>query len=310
MNLLRGTSQLNRISNPTIATVGNFDGLHLGHQEIIQYVVTTAKQHNFSSVLISFEPSPNEFFLKENAPARIYSWRDKFEVTKSLQIDHYVCLNFNAALANLSATDFVSNILVRNLNIKKLVIGDNFRFGHNRTGDIQLLRNMGSKLGFEIEDKDTIVQAETRVSSSLIREKLAEGEFEQAESLLGRPFEISGRVFHGEKKGRELGFPTAYILLQRRVSPIRGVFIVTATCNDQTWNGVANIGKKPTVNGQREQLEVHLFGCAQNLYGQRLKVKFLAKLRNEQKFSSLDTLKHQISLDVQQAKQYFESRAD
>ena len=308
MNLLRGNNQLGCISTPTIATVGNFDGVHLGHQEIIKYVVANAQQHNLTSTLISFEPTPKEFFLKDKAPARIYSWRDKFEVIESFQIDHFVCLKFDVALANMQASNFVQDILVAALNIKKIIVGDDFRFGHERAGDIQLLREMGSKLGFDVEDKATIVLADTRISSSLIRKKLVAGEFEQVQALLGRPFVINGRVFHGEKKGRAIGFPTANILLHRHVSPIRGVFIVTANCKDQIWKGVANIGTKPTVNGQREQLEVHLFDCTQDLYGQRLKVKFLVKLRDEQKFSSLDTLKHQISLDVQQAKQYFAER--
>lgn len=308
MNLIRGSTNITCIERPTIATVGNFDGLHLGHQEIIRYVTEQAQHNNLESVLVSFEPSPKEYFMGENAPARIYSLRDRFTITRTLGIHHFVCLRFNATLANLQASDFVKNILVDSLNIKKIVVGDDFRFGSDRQGNIRLLREIGPTLGFEVEDKNTIALADTRVSSSLVRQHLAAGEFDQVQTLLGRPYEISGRVFHGDKKGRTIGFPTANISLNRRVPPIRGVFVVSAGNGNCLWQGVANVGHRPTVKGVRDQLEVHLFNCAEDLYRQRLTVKFLARLRDEQKFSSLDALKHQISLDVQQAKQYFVER--
>lgn len=308
MKLIRGSTEISKIESPTIATVGNFDGLHLGHQEIIRYVSERAKSEGLESALVSFEPTPKEYFSGEKAPARIYSLRDRFTITRSLGIHHFVCLRFNASLANMQADDFVDKILARTLNIKILVVGDDFRFGHNRVGDIQLLRGMGPKLGFEIEDMNTIALADTRISSSLVRENLVAGKFNKVQALLGRAFEISGRVFYGDKKGRTIGFPTANISFNRRIPPILGVFVVTATIGDQSWHGVANVGHRPTVKGLRDQLEVHLFDCDENLYGQRLTVRFLVKLRDEQKFSSLDALKHQISLDVQQAKQFFVER--
>ena len=308
MKLIRGSIEISRIEHPTIATVGNFDGLHLGHQEIIRYVSQRAKSEGLESAIVSFEPTPKEYFSGEKAPARIYSLRDRFTITRSLGIHHFVCLRFNASLAKMQADDFVDKILVRTLNIKKLVVGDDFKFGHNRVGDIQLLRSMGPKLGFELEDKNTIALADTRISSSLVRENLAAGKFDKVQTLLGRPFEISGRVFHGDKKGRTIGFPTANISFNRRIPPILGVFVVTARIGDRSWDGVANVGHRPTVKGLRDQLEVHLFDCDEDLYGQRLTVRFLAKLRDEQKFTSLDALKHQISLDVQQAKQFFVER--
>lgn len=308
MNLLRGYKGLRAIKNSTIATIGNFDGFHLGHQEIVQYVNKLAKTHQMESAVVSFEPTAKEFFLKKEAPARIYNLRDKFEIAKSLHIDHFVCLRFNEQIANMPADEFVKEILISKLRIKRLVVGDDFRFGRNRAGDIQFLRGMAKTFDFSVEDQATVLHKNTRISSSLIREKLAQSDFAQVESLLGRPFTISGRIFHGDKKGCTLGFPTANILLRRKVVPIRGVFVVTANTANKTWNGVANVGYRPTVQGQREQLEVHLFGCEQNLYGQRLSVRFLAKLRDEQKFSSLADLKHQISLDVQQAQNYFLAR--
>lgn len=308
MKLIRGSIEISRIEHPTIATVGNFDGLHLGHQEIIRYVSQRAKSEGLDSAIVSFEPTPKEYFSGEKAPARIYSLRDRFTITRSLGIHHFVCLRFNASLAKMQADDFVDKILVRTLNIKKLVVGDDFKFGHNRVGDIQLLRSMGPKLGFEIEDKNTIALADTRISSSLVRKNLAAGKFDKVQTLLGRPFEISGRVFHGDKKGRTIGFPTANISFNRRIPPILGVFVVTARIGYRSWDGVANVGYRPTVKGLRDQLEVHLFDCDEDLYGQRLTVRFLTKLREEQKFTSLDALKHQISLDVQQAKQFFVER--
>ena len=308
MKLTRGSNRLASLNQPTIVTVGNFDGIHVGHQEIIHYVIDQGKQYNLRSVILSFEPTPKEFFAGKNAPPRIYSLRDKYEIAKSLQIDHFVCLRFCKSLAKMPAKDFVNEILFEALNTRILVVGDDFRFGHNRLGDIELLKTMGESLGFSVEDKDTILRANTRVSSSLIREKLATGDFEEARSLLGRWFEVSGRVFHGDKKGRTIGFPTANIILNRRITPLRGVFVVTATHENNAWKAVANIGHRPTVNGKRDQLEVHLLDSAENLYGQRLRIRFLARLRDEQKFSSLDELKHQISLDVQQAKEYFSKR--
>ena len=308
MNLIRGSTSLRRIEHPTIATVGNFDGLHLGHQEIIRYITDQATAQNLESVLVSFEPTPKEYFMGDNAPARIYSLRDRIVISKELGIHHFVCLRFNGSLAELHASDFVKNILVEALNIKNLVIGDDFRFGNDRQGDIDLLQAMGPELGFVVEDKNTIMHANTRVSSSLIRTQLATGEFQKAQALLGRPYHISGRVFHGDKQGRTIGFPTANLRLNRQVPPIRGVFVVTAQNDYSSWQGVANVGHRPTVNGVRDQLEVHLFNCSEDLYGQRLTVTFLARLRDELKFSSFDALKHQISLDVQQAKQYFLER--
>jgi riboflavin kinase/FMN adenylyltransferase len=305
MILLRGSQHFHKLQQATIATVGNFDGVHKGHQEIINYLVEQATQHQLRSVLICFEPTPKEFFSGENAPPRISTLRDKFEQTRGLGVDYFACLQFNQALSEMPAEDFVKHLLYEDLNIKQLIVGDDFRFGHQRQGNIGLLRQLGNDLGFKITDKDTIHHENTRISSSLVREKLAEGDFASATELLGRSFTISGKVFHGDKKGRTIGFPTANILLKRRVAPVQGVFAVTAKTGDRRWKGVANVGHRPTVNGQRKQLEVHLFGCNENLYGQRLTVCFHSKLREEEKFPSFEELKQQILLDAEQAKTYF-----
>ncbi|MFK7795136.1 MAG: bifunctional riboflavin kinase/FAD synthetase [Gammaproteobacteria bacterium] len=308
MILLRGSNELARVDQPTIATIGNFDGFHLGHQEIINFVISKSAQQKAKSVLISFEPSPKEFFAGAKAPARIYQIRKKIELADQFGFDYFACLHFNKALASMSAVDFVQKILHDSLQVKNLVVGDDFKFGHQRSGDIDLLRDMGTSLGFEVEDQSTILHEHSRVSSTLIREKLDKGEFENAATLLGRPFSMSGYVFHGDKKGRTIGFPTANILIRRKVSPIKGVFAVSASQYHSKWQGVANVGNRPTVNGQRLQLEVHLFNCQENLYGKRLDVQFHTKLRDEIKFPSFEALKHQITIDVTKAQHYFSQR--
>lgn len=308
MILLRGSQPLNYLGSPSVATIGNFDGFHLGHQEVCKYVIQQSKQRQLNSVLISFEPTPKEFFAGEHAPARIYPMRKKFELAREFGFDYFVCLSFKHTLSSLPAVDFVKQILHDSLQVQALVVGDDFKFGHKRSGDINLLRDMGKTLGFEVNDQSTIAHKHDRISSTLIRNKLEASEFKHAAILMGRPFTISGRVFHGDKKGRTIGFPTANILLRRRKSPITGVFAVSVTSDDKQWTGVANIGTRPTVNGNRQQLETHLFNCQQELYGKRLEVEFLSKLRDEIKFPSFDALQQQIKIDVDQAKEFFSQR--
>lgn len=308
MILLRGSHKHVSINKPCVATIGNFDGFHLGHQQVCKYVLEQAHKQQASSVLISFVPTAKEFFEGEQAPPRIYPLRKKLELARDFGFDYFVCLNFNHCLAKLPAVDFVKQILHDSLKIKSLVVGDDFKFGHKRGGNIHLLRETGNALGFEVHSQSAIGHQRQRVSSTLIREKLAQGDFEQAAILMGRPFTISGRVFHGDKKGRTIGFPTANIILRLNKPPINGVFAVAAKTNKGAWQGVANIGIRPTVNGKRLQLETHLFNCQQNLYGQRLEIEFISKLREEIKFSSLDELKQQIVIDVELAKELFSQR--
>jgi riboflavin kinase/FMN adenylyltransferase len=305
MRLIRSSNQLPELKQQTIASIGNFDGFHLGHQAILRYASEQAREQQAKLVLLSFEPTAKEFFLRERAPARIYTLRQKLELAQAYAVDYFVCLRFNQQLANMPATDFIREILFKDLNIQHLVVGDDFRFGHQRIGDLALLETMGAELGFTVQDCRTLLHGESRVSSSAIREKLQAGRFDLVESLLGRAFSIKGKVFHGDKRGRAIGFPTANILLRRKVLPIRGVFVVTASNGQNHWQGVANVGNRPTVNGQRNQLEVHCFDCTEDLYGQNLDVTFLHKLRDEKKFSSFEALKHQISLDVESAQTYF-----
>ena len=308
MNLIRSFTSFAGLQKPTVATIGNFDGVHLGHQAMIDFVIQQAQAKNLQSALITFEPTPKEYFLKDKSPSRIYNFRAKYEVVRSLGIQHFVCLRFNKALASMPAKDFIEKVLVDQLRIQQLVVGDDFRFGWGREGNTALLKAMGEQYSYQVHDQETVLHATRRVSSSAIREKLAAGEFKQTLALMGRPFDLSGRVFHGDKRGRTIGFPTANILLKRSVSPLQGVFAIRASTFDKQWEGVANIGKRPTIKGSRMQLEAHLFNCDENLYGQRLNIQPLLKIRDEQKFSSLEELQHQISLDVEQAQHYFKHR--
>lgn len=305
MKLIRGNQSLPTLGQKTIATIGNFDGLHQGHQSLINYMLQDARQNQLTSVVISFEPSAKEYFMGKQAPARIYTLREKLQHIQELQPDLCVALKFNQQLAKMPPEDFVQDILLKSLNIKKLYVGDDFKFGYQRQGDIHLLRKMAEKCDFEVTDTDSIHLGCERVSSTLIREKLDQGLFDEAEQLLTRPYTISGKVFHGDKKGRTIGFPTANILLKRQTLPLHGVFAVSAQSAHKQWNGVANIGHRPTVNGTREQCEVHLFDCDEDLYGQRLNIRFHKKIREEQKFSGLDALLEQIKIDVNLAKNYF-----
>lgn len=308
MQLVRSTTKPACTLDASVATIGNFDGVHIAHQAMINYVVELSQTHHLQSVLINFEPTPKEHFSGANAPARIYSFREKFEIIQSMNIDHFICLRFGETFAKMAAEYFVKEILLNSLQIKHLIVGDDFRFGHGRQGDISMLRSMGDQFGFKVHDQDTVLHATNRVSSSLIREQLAASEFTDVHSLLGRPYTISGRVIHGEKKGRTIGFPTANILLKRQVSPLHGVFAVRAHNETTTWNGLANIGNRPTVDGQRVQLEAHLFNCDMNLYGQRLHIEPLYKIRDEIKFPSFSDLQKQITLDAEQAQVYFNKR--
>ncbi len=308
MKLLRGCHDLLPLSNSTVATIGNYDGFHIGHQKIVEYVNREARTDDLPSALISFQPSPKEYFERGKIPARIYSFRKKFQLAESMHLDYFACLRFNKSLATMPAENFVREILVHTFKIKKLIVGDDFRFGYQRQGDFELLSTLGESLGFSVININTLSHEHTRISSSLVREKLAQGDLAQAAILLGRPFTMSGHVFHGDKKGRTIGFPTANIFIRRRVSPIHGVFTVSASDGTSHWQGVANVGRRPTVNGQRMQLEVHMFNCDEILYGKRLTVEFHTKIRDEIKFSSFEALRHQISLDAEQARQYFSQR--
>ncbi len=310
MKLIRDIHRKPDVAHNVVATIGNFDGVHLGHQAVLEKILDKSKSLNLPSMLIAFEPSAKEFFLRDNAPARLTNFRDKFTIIKDLGIDQFVCLRFNQNLANIAAEDFIKDILIENLCVKYLTVGDNFRFGKGRKGDFALLQKSANRFDFEVENTESYLINNKRVSSSSIRDHLANGNLADAEKLLGRNYSMSGRVIHGDKKGRTIGFPTANIPLKRRISPINGVFAVKIKIENSLEKiGVANIGHRPTVNGTRTQLEVNIFDFSQNIYGKHLTVYFCKKLRPEKKFASFDALKKQIQIDAGHAQDYFKDAA-
>ena len=303
-----GNASGNSMSNSigTVATIGNFDGVHLGHQFVINKIIQQSKELRLPSMVISFEPSAKEFFLANNAPARLTNFREKFSLLDNFGIDQFVCLKFNHELSSMPAETFIKSILVDKLHIKHLTVGDNFRFGKDRKGDLELLKKFAVKLNYSVEDTESVVNNGKRVSSTSIREFLNEGNLEAASKMLGRKYSMSGHVIHGDKKGRTIGFPTANIPVRRKNCALNGVFAVTATRADGTeCPGVANIGHRPTVGGTRTQLEVHLLNFSEQIYGELLEITFCKKLRNEKKFDSFEALKNQIKKDAKSAQDFF-----
>lgn len=293
-----------------VATIGNFDGVHLGHAEVLQHLVERAKALNVPAVAIIFEPQPREFFQGNAAPPRLTRFRDKLLQLQRQNIDRVVCLQFNQRLRALTAEAFIDQLLLNGLDVKYFVIGDDFRFGCDRAGDFELLKQKGLEQGFTVENTATFSLAGGRVSSTRVRQALAQHDFTEAERLLGRPYSISGKVIHGRKLGRQLGVPTANLSLQGKPLPFAGVYVVEAlTQAGDTVYGVANVGMRPTVAGEVPLLEVHLFGFDQEIYGQRLNVRFLSHLRPEQKFDGLPALTEQIQQDIAQAQRWIEQQA-
>ena len=305
-SFIRGAHNLRPWHKGCVATLGSFDGVHLGHQAILQQLVRLATQTRLPSLVIIFEPQPQEFFQGDKAPARLMRLREKIQALLSVGVDRVLCLSFNEYLRGLSANDFIEQVLIQGVDVKHLVIGDDFRFGCDRRGDFALLKQVGNQKGFSVTDTVTLEMQGERVSSTRIRQCLEEGNFTTAEMLLGKPYSISGRVVYGQQLGRQLGVPTANVHLRRYRSPLQGVFAVTAQVEGETIRGVANIGVRPTVSGDKKLLlEVHLFDFSQKIYGKMINVIFHKKLRSEKKFASLDELQTQLQKDIDEAKEFF-----
>ena len=293
----------------SVATVGAFDGLHLGHKALLARVCERAEACGGMPVAVSFEPLPRAFFARHELP-RLGSRRDKVEGLLGAGMQRMLMLRFDAELAAMSAEDFVRRVLVERLAVREIHVGAGFRFGHKRAGDFDLLERMGRELGFEAVKTPPVLLDGERVSSSVIRNSLGEGDFNTAARLLGRPFGISGRVTHGNKLGRKLGYPTANLWLGRRVSPVLGIFAVRVGIGDEpcTRPGVASLGKRPTINEVVEPLlEAHLFDFDQDIYGRRIRVEFTAHLRDEEKFDDLDALVAQMDRDSAAARQILDA---
>ncbi|HVR94183.1 MAG TPA: bifunctional riboflavin kinase/FAD synthetase [Casimicrobiaceae bacterium] len=302
MQVIRGFSQP---SHDRIAlTIGNFDGVHRGHQAMLSRLSEAAEDLALPPAVLTFEPHPREFFARESAPPRLSTLRDKLERFAFLGMARVHVARFDASLAKLSAEEFIDQILVSTLKVGWILVGDDFRFGHDRVGDLALLR--GKAATFSVEAMPTVAIDGERASSTAVRSALALGNVEHAAKLLGRPYTISGHVAHGDKLGSNLGFPTANVVLRHRPA-LSGIFAVRVHgLGDEARAGVASLGVRPTVKqGARPLLEIFVFDFDEAIYGRRIAVEFSHKLRDEERYADLDQLTRQIRVDVAQARDYF-----
>jgi riboflavin kinase/FMN adenylyltransferase len=307
MRLIRGLNHLQPFNNGCVLTIGNFDGLHLGHRLVIEKLAEYGKRLNLPTVVMVFEPQPLEYFLGDHAPSRLTRLREKAIQFSKMPIDELLVLPFNSTIADYDPELFISDILIKQLHVKHLVIGDDFHFGKSRRGNFALLLSYGRQYGFEVENSHSFEWEGLRISSTLIRDALQDGRLDQARIMLGRDYSVCGRVAHGDKRGRQLGFPTANVRLFRKNSPISGVFAVTITGLDgKEYQGVANLGGRPTIEADATPiLETHLFNFNADIYGKYVEIHFKEKIRNEMRFNSLTQLQTQIREDINVSKQIF-----
>ena len=300
MEIIRGTHNIRPAHHGCALAIGNFDGVHLGHQQLLQKLCDKAKALGVPSTLIIFEPQPQEYFNREAPPPRLSRFHEKIMLIREhSQLDRVLCLPFNAALAGRLAEDIVLQLLVGQLGAVYVLVGDDFRFGAGRTGSIKTLQAAAAESHFQVEHLHSVRRNDQRVSSSLIRAHLMQGDLAGAERLLGHGYALLGRVVRGRQLGRTLGVPTANIHFKHFMPPLRGVYAVAVEADDRSqYFGVANLGTKPTLAGERLLLEVHLFGFDGGLYGRKLKVHFRRKVRDEQRFDGVEALKAQIAKDV------------
>ena len=307
MTLIRGIKQLNNSNRPSVVSIGNYDGVHLGHQHVIKTLLAQSQALQAPSTVITFEPLAKEFFRPDSV-VRLTTIEERAELLTELGVDHVLCIDFTAEFAAYSPQAFVDDVLISGLGVKYLCVGDDFRFGKDRAGGFGFLQRIGAEQSFKVVSHDTFTLNGERVSSGRVRDALLASNFDLAEQLLGRRYAISGRVAKGQQLGRTIGFPTANIVLQDLLYPVNGVFAVSATLDDGSLiDGVANVGTRPTVDGTENRLEVHLFDFNSDIYGQKLSVDFRHKIRDEQKFDSFDLLKAQIKKDAQAARAYLTS---
>lgn len=304
MLILRGLQSPDR--QPVALTIGNFDGVHLGHQALLQKLRSTAQARGLPTAVVIFEPHPREFFAPDKAPARLTSLREKLELLTEHHVDRVHVCRFNSQFAQMSAMTFLHG-LHEKVHAKHVLIGDDFRFGSGRSGDFAMMEKAASQCGCSVEAMHSVLHDNVRVSSTAVRAALVAGDLRAATRYLGRPYSISGRVVHGDKLGREIGFPTANVQLKHNRPPLTGIFVVRVTGDHiDPLHGAASLGVRPTVKANgRAVLEVHLIDFAQEIYGQHLRVEFLHKLRDEAKFSDLRSLTQQIALDVEHTKKWF-----
>ncbi len=298
-------------TQPCAVTIGNFDGVHLGHRAMLQCLVDAARQRGLVPCAITFEPHPREFFAPDKAPARLSSLREKLQMLRECGIEHIHICAFNHAFSQLAATVFIDQILLDGLHAQYVLIGDDFRFGAKRTGDFDLLQTYGAQHGIKVAAMDSVTLDDLRISSTAVRATLANGDLALAARLLGRAYSISGRVVDGNKLGRDIGYPTANIAIKHNRPPLTGIYVVQVRgLADTPLPGVASLGVRPTVKQDAHPLlEVHLFDFDRSIYGEHVCVDFLHKLRDEEKYDDLPALVAQIDRDAAQARQYFQSLA-
>ena len=310
MKLIRGLHNLSESSlSQSAVTIGAFDGVHRGHQEVLAHLRREADARSLATTVITFEPLPGEFLFPDRAPPRLMTFREKFSALADQGIDNLLCLRFDNRLRTMSPRTFVEDIFVKGLNARYIAFGDDFRFGKDREGDLGFTQSLAQEFDYEVVPTSTFDMAGERVSSTRIRKTLLDADFSKAADLLGKPFKLSGKVLKGKQLGRTIGSPTANIALKRVKSPLHGVYAVRVSGGGlSSAAGVANVGVRPTVNdGTLANLEVHLFDFDGDLYGERLSVEFMTKLRDEKKFESLDALKAAIAADQQAARAWHAS---
>ena len=296
--------------SPVALTIGNFDGVHLGHQAMLARLTQAARERGLAPSVMTFEPHPRELFTPDQAPARLSNLREKLELFEKFGVERVFILRFNQRFAHISPQDFVERILHYGLQARWVLVGDDFRFGAKRAGDFAMLQEAGRQFNFEVEAMHSVTVEGQRVSSTLVREALARGELALAERYLGRHYSISGKVVHGDNIGHKLGFPTANIQMKHNKPPLSGIFAVEVYgIGDQPVPGAASLGVRPTINDKgKATLEVHLLNFDGNLYNRHLHVDFLLKLRDEMKFAGLEALTAQIAADVENTKKFFINR--
>ena len=305
MEVIRGMHNIKAHHSGCVLTIGTFDGLHYGHQMLLTHLKAKSKELGQPCLLITFEPQPREYFQGEVVPARLTRFREKVFILRELGIDRVLCIPFNERTQGTEAETVIEQFFIDKLDVRYIVVGDDFRFGKGARGNYELLKQYGDEYGFGVSHMGTLSLENERVSSTRIREVLAEGDFHSASKLLGRPYSIMGRVIYGRQLARQLGAPTANIRLQRYRAALNGVYAVEVEGVGDVCEGVANIGFRPTVDGKQSMLEVHLFDFVDDIYGKFLKVTFLRKLREEKTFDGLDSLRLQIARDIVNARDWF-----
>jgi len=306
MQIIRNTdgTPVDGLAQGSIATIGVYDGLHLGHQKLLDRVLSEARKSGLPSLVMSFEPTPQEFFSPQNPPPRLMRFGEKCEALAEYGVDVYYCASFDADLRSLTAEAFIQKVLLDSLNVRKLIVGESFHFGLNRSGNIGLLEKAAEEFNFEVLRVSGVSYEGETVSSTAVRHALSSGDLQRAAALLGRPYRMSGEVVQGRHLGRKLGFPTANVNPDRLQVAFMGIFAARVSgLGPNVLNGVASLGTRPTVNGTKPLLEVHIFDFDEEIYGQEIHVDFIEKLRDEEKFDDLDALTDQMRKDATQARE-------